>query len=737
MYIYFDANGTIKEIVNDKSIRQGSTEANKIYCYIEGNPTIDDIWYMQKLPSGETSNEVSFKNSTVTKAIPYDAKRDMRYFKDFEQYTFYVRTLNAFLVSQKGLNLATIRIVVDNEIFALGELTFNVQENVINVDNGITISQYDYLLLAYASRTLNEVTANDLDALLDDKINAKIGDLANGSPKVFDTEYNIEHMHDDEGIAVATDTGYIYVWNDTQEQYISTGMKYIADVSLFYTKTETDTLLANKADKSTAITHTGNQLQDYSGNNIYPNVIINNFDENIIELLDGNTRLIGNIIVNSSNVGFLKTDGTFSTDANYHCKYTNFIICSENEVFLYRGYGYYWGASAIYYDKDFNIISYEQSSSSANYQKYTTPTNTKYIRFCSYANIGNDVVFDAKPMYSILKSIEENKTNNLYATTNIIPFEERTGYLKTDGTFASDANYHCKYTDYLSCEAGDKFIYTGFGTYSGASAIYYNSNYEIISYEQSSSKTVCRFYVCPTNTKYVRFSSFDNSSNPIVFEVNKIDNLVKSPLNQKKWCVFGDSFTAGDTLGKYKAYPSLICNRNKMILQDFSANGTYIHYGDASPLKNTNAYYYQNIDADVDYITIAYGLNELSTTIGDKTSNDNTTIWGAYNELLTWLITNRPNAKIGIISNDSWMNVTMRNTLQAIALRFGVAFLDLKGKNVPLMIGGKYSEDNTDINSDIVTLRNTQYKISNDNSHPNELGHKVRSYIIEDWLKGI
>ena len=34
--------------------------------------------------------------------------------------------------------------------------------------------------------------------------------------------------------------------------------------------------------------------------------------------------------------------------------------------------------------------------------------------------------------------------------------------------------------------------------------------------------------------------------------------------------------------------------------------------------------------------------------------------------------------------------------------RFGVAFLDLKGKNTPLLIGGKYSEDNTDVSSDIV-----------------------------------
>ncbi len=267
MYIYFDTNGTIKEIVNDKSIRNGSNEANKIYCYLEGEPEIDDIWYLQKLPSGELSNEVSFKNSTITKAIPYDAKRDMKYFKDFEQYTFYVFTLNTFLTSQKGLNIATIRVSVDNTIWALGELTFNVQENVINVDNGITQSQYDYLLLAYASRTLSEQTGSDLDDLIDDKLNAKLGDLASGSPKVFDTEANIEAMHDDEGIAVATDTGYIYVWNDTQQGYVSTGMKYIADVSLFYTKTQSDNTFAPK---STAVYHSGSQLQDGSGTNLYP-----------------------------------------------------------------------------------------------------------------------------------------------------------------------------------------------------------------------------------------------------------------------------------------------------------------------------------------------------------------------------------------------------------------------------------------------------------------------------------
>lgn len=280
MYIYFDTNGTIKEIVNDKSIRNGSNEANKIYCYLEGEPEIDDIWYLQKLPSGELSNEVSFKNSTIIKAIPYDAKRDMKYFKDFEQYTFYVFTLNTFLTSQKGLNIATIRVSVDNTIWALGELTFNVQENVINVDNGITQSQYDYLLLAYASRTLNKQVGRNLNDLIDDKIEAKIGDLASGSPKVFDTEYNIEHMQDDEGIAVATDTGYIYVWNDTQRQYINTGLLYVGDISLYYTKTETDTLLNAKVDdvyKCIGKIY-ANKDVSYSTSSVYPS---SSFDEPI------------------------------------------------------------------------------------------------------------------------------------------------------------------------------------------------------------------------------------------------------------------------------------------------------------------------------------------------------------------------------------------------------------------------------------------------------------------------
>lgn len=539
-----------------------------------------------------------------------------------------------------------------------------------------------------------------------------------------DTSTNILAKTSDSGIWVGSDTGKWYYWDVSQ--YVDGG-EFIAN-------------------GENVLYHDGVQLKDINDNNIYPNidadsipsklVSIEKIDDGMIDVINGGTSIVGNITTHS-RVGYLRTDGTFSNDTSYNCLYTNFIVCKEGDKFLYKGFAQYSGASAIFYDEDFEILSFIQSSTSNNFIVVTIPANAKFVRFCSFAVTNTNVVFEVITLNSIIRNIEKNEEHITYAFNNTIHYNESSGYLKIDNSFSTDNRFHCKYTDYIECEAGDIYVFNGFAQWSGASAIYFNSNYEIISYEQCDDSKTYQRYTCPANSKYVRFGSFANSDAQIVFDVYRIDNVVTSPLNKKKWCVFGDSFTAGDILGKSKAYPSLICKRNKMLLQDFSKNGAYIHYGTDSPLNSSNSYYYQNIDNDVDYITIAYGLNELSTTIGTKESTDNTTIWGAYIELLTWLITNRPNAKIGIISNDAWMNVTMRNTLQSIALRFGVSFLDLKGKNTPLLIGGKYSEDNTDVSSDIVALRNTQYKVSSENSHPNETSQNLRSYIIEDWLKSI
>lgn len=248
-------------------------------------------------------------------------------------------------------------------------------------------------------------------------------------------------------------------------------------------------------------------------------------------------------------------------------------------------------------------------------------------------------------------------------------------------------------------------------------------------------------FIPQSDEKYAKFGTYQYTTHPLVIKsVGQVTSIAIEKqwniLYGKKYVACGDSFTKGDVIASNKVYPYLISERNNMTLVNMSANGSYAHNGADGFTNSSNSYYYQNIPLDADYITIAYGLNETSTTIGTKDSTDNTTIWGAYNEILTWIITNIPNAKVGIISNDAWMTYELRNALQEIASYYGVSFLDLKEYGKPMMISGKYTEDG-DVNSTIKNLRTNQYCVSNLNGHPNELGHRVRSYIIENFLRGM
>ena len=523
MYIYFDKNGTIKEVINDESIRKGSSDYNKIYCYLEGNPDIDDIWYLQKNPDGTLTNEVSFVDNIVTKSIPYDSKRDMKYFQDFEEYKFYVFTLSSSYLSQNGLVVATIRVAENNTLWALGELTFNVQANIVNSDNDITQSQYDYLLLT---------------------------------------------------------------------------------ISSYYSKSEIDNKFAKKD---------GSNVDTFKANDFILDGV--SLKDNLFYYSD-NTDITNTLTLTNHYLD--KANGNANPDSNSKC--TDYIDLSTYTIFLVSGH-------------------------------------------------------------------------SQYATTLICTYDENKTFLRSygDGTSAGQTFNDYEYTP----QADEKFV--RFSTYQ---------------YTQYPLKVVSLGKFLPINVK-------------------KQDNY----LYKKKYVACGDSFTAGDVISSDKVYPYLIAQRNNMQLVNMAHNGSYIHYGENGFTNPNNSYYYKNIPLDADIITIAYGLNEISTSIGTKESNDNTTIWGAYNEVLGWITTNIPNAKVGIISNDAWMTYELRNALQEIAYYWGVEFLDLKEYGKPFMISGKYNQDGN-TNSSVVTQRTNQYCVSSTNGHPNELGHKVRSYIIENFLRG-
>ena len=144
MFLYFDSQGVLREIVQDNSVRQGDVNSKRIYVYLEGDPIIDDLWCIVKKPDGTVTNEISIKDNVAYMEIPYNKNRDLKYFEDYYEYHFYYYELPPMVES--GLATATFRAVIDNSIVAQGIVTFNVESNVINIDHEITQSQYDYLI---------------------------------------------------------------------------------------------------------------------------------------------------------------------------------------------------------------------------------------------------------------------------------------------------------------------------------------------------------------------------------------------------------------------------------------------------------------------------------------------------------------------------------------------------------------------------------------------------------------
>ena len=167
IYVYFDKNGDLKEVVNNSIAKKGSSNIDGIavYCELfdESEYSLDDIWYVQKFPDGTLSTEVSFFDTATTMQLPYSKNVDYKFFKDYTDYKFYVMTFTTSLLNQNGLNLGTIRLVFNESIIALGTITFNVQNNVVKNDNNITQSQYDYLitLLSDKDKTFNNVVINE------------------------------------------------------------------------------------------------------------------------------------------------------------------------------------------------------------------------------------------------------------------------------------------------------------------------------------------------------------------------------------------------------------------------------------------------------------------------------------------------------------------------------------------------------------------------------------------------
>jgi len=220
-----------------------------------------------------------------------------------------------------------------------------------------------------------------------------------------------------------------------------------------------------------------------------------------------------------------------------------------------------------------------------------------------------------------------------------------------------------------------------------------------------------------------------------------------NPLWGKHYHACGDSFTAGSYVtdidkatGEPLTANFLVAKYNNMKFTKDAIGGSDMTNvsGASNPFSVDR---YLTIPEDTDYLTLQFGLNEVDianepSTLGTSADSTNTTMWGAYNTVLEWILTNRPNAKVGVIIPDAWMTETYANALIEICKFWGVPWLDLGGDpQVSLNISGRRGGSGITLSETAKSLRDNQFRISGSNSHPNAAANRWRYTALQEFLR--
>lgn len=164
MYLFFNNEGILKEIINDTSFRNGDELSDKIYVYWDGTHAINQGYVKYQKADGTLTTETTFSLTKVGKELPAKPLRNFEFFsydhtyKDIEGnihvgYQFYELTVPTEVLSSATatakLCFCLIRFVMDDltTIKQLGTIPFSVEATAgIIPDNSINETQYNEIM---------------------------------------------------------------------------------------------------------------------------------------------------------------------------------------------------------------------------------------------------------------------------------------------------------------------------------------------------------------------------------------------------------------------------------------------------------------------------------------------------------------------------------------------------------------------------------------------------------------
>ena len=144
MFLYFDKNGVLKEIINDEALRKASN--GTIYAYFDGDIVFNDLYFYIKKSNNETLTHTQAEIQRELREIPYSRDRKLNYFEYFKKYNFHKYDLQNEDLNVAGLWELTIQGYDLNAMpYAFGSFIGLVEDNAIKVDTNITQAEYEEL----------------------------------------------------------------------------------------------------------------------------------------------------------------------------------------------------------------------------------------------------------------------------------------------------------------------------------------------------------------------------------------------------------------------------------------------------------------------------------------------------------------------------------------------------------------------------------------------------------------
>ena len=166
MYVYFDTNGIVKELVNYEYLRVGNDNVNDLYLYFEGDRTISQI--VVKIKQNNANETVITHILDLASAlktnieIPYNENREMKYFKYYTPYNFYKYAFDSTDLEYSGVLEVSVIAYFSNGNTAMGKLVLNVENSLVEVNTSITRAEYEGLLRDVRDMTLSYVPINSI-----------------------------------------------------------------------------------------------------------------------------------------------------------------------------------------------------------------------------------------------------------------------------------------------------------------------------------------------------------------------------------------------------------------------------------------------------------------------------------------------------------------------------------------------------------------------------------------------